>query len=74
MDGREYRFVSDREFDQMVARGELLEWAQFAGNRYGTPRAPVGQKIAEGTPCLLEIDLAGARQVRRAVPGARWSS
>lgn len=69
-DGREYRFVSDREFDAMAARGELLEWAQFAGYRYGTPREPVEEKLAAGVPVLLEIDLAGARQVRRVVPGA----
>lgn len=69
-DGREYRFVSERDFDAMISSGELLEWAQFAGNRYGTPRAPVEQRLASGVPVLLEIDLAGARQVRRAVPGA----
>ncbi len=70
VDGREYRFVDDREFDQMVACGELLEWAEFAGHRYGTPRAPLEEKLAAGVPCLLEIDLAGARQVRRSMPGA----
>lgn len=69
-DGREYHFVSDAEFDRLAARGELLEWAQFAGNRYGTPRAPVMRRLAEGVPALLEIDLAGARQVRRAIPAA----
>lgn len=70
IDGREYRFVSDREFDAMAARGELLEWARFAGYRYGTPLEPVEEKLAAGVPVLLEIDLAGARQVRRVVPGA----
>jgi guanylate kinase len=70
VDGREYHFVSDAEFDAMVASGEFLEWARFAGNRYGTPRAPVEAKIAAGIPALLEIDLAGARQVRQAVPDA----
>lgn len=69
-DGREYHFVTDAEFDRMLERGELLEWARFAGNRYGTPAAPVREKIAEGVPALLEIDLAGARQVRRALPEA----
>ena len=54
----------------MLASGEFLEWARFADNRYGTPRAPVEEKIAAGIPALLEIDLAGARQVRRAVPEA----
>jgi len=69
-DGREYHFVSEPDFDAMTERGELLEWAHFAGHRYGTPRAPVQEKLAAGVPVLLEIDLAGARQVRRAVPGA----
>ena len=54
----------------MVARGELLEWARFAGKMYGTPRAPVEERIAAGTPTLLEIDIEGARQVRSEVPGA----
>ena len=70
MDGREYHFVSDEAFDAMVARGELLEWASFAGHRYGTPREPVARRIAAGVPALLEIDIDGARQVRRAVPDA----
>jgi guanylate kinase len=70
VDGREYHFVSDAEFDAMLAGQEFLEWARFADNRYGTPRAPVGEKLAAGTPALLEIDLAGARQVRQAVPDA----
>jgi guanylate kinase len=70
VDGREYYFVTAAEFGQMLARGELLEWAAFAGNRYGTPRGPVTEKLAAGVPVLLEIDLAGARQVRQAVPDA----
>ena len=65
--GREYYFVDDREFDRMVSAGELLEWAEFAGNKYGTPRDPVCQRIERGIPALLEIDVAGARQVRQAV-------
>ena len=68
--GREYFFVDDREFDRMIAAGELLEWASFVGHRHGTPRAPVEEKLAAGIPVLLEIDLAGARQVRAAVPDA----
>jgi len=70
VDGREYHFVSDAAFDAMVARGELLEWATFAGRKYGTPKAPVARRAAEGVPTLLEIDIEGARQVRDAVPGA----
>jgi guanylate kinase len=71
VDGREYHFVDDREFDRLVDAGALLEWAQFAGNRYGTPRDPLNAKLKMGVACLLEIDLAGARQVKAAVPDAR---
>ena len=70
VDGREYFFVDDQEFDRMIAAGELLEWASFVDHRHGTPRAPVEAKLAAGIPVLLEIDLAGARQVRAAVPDA----
>jgi guanylate kinase len=70
IDGREYHFVTEREFDRMVANNELLEWATFAGHRYGTPKQPLAERLHDGVPALLEIDLAGARQVRRAVPGA----
>jgi guanylate kinase len=70
VDGREYYFVSDAVFDRMVEDGELLEWAAFAGHRYGTPREPVARCIAAGAPALLEIDIEGARQVRRAAPDA----
>jgi guanylate kinase len=70
VDGREYHFVSDEAFDRMARQGELLEWARFAGHRYGTPRAPVAEQVAAGVPALLEIDIEGARQVRRAVPDA----
>jgi guanylate kinase len=69
--GVEYRFVTRDEFTRMVAAGELLESAEFAGNLYGTPRAPVLQRLAAGEPTLLEIDLQGARQIRTAMPDAQ---
>jgi len=69
-DGVHYRFVTREQFDRLVADGGLLEWAEFAGNRYGTPRQPVLDHLAEGRPVLLEIDLQGARQVRRSMPEA----
>ncbi|MDA0565396.1 guanylate kinase [Streptomonospora sp. S1-112] len=69
-DGVEYHFTDDAGFDRMVAQGELLEWAEFAGNRYGTPRGPVEERLAKGEPVLLEIDLQGARQVRATMPEA----
>jgi guanylate kinase len=68
--GREYYFVDDEEFDRLIASGELLEWATFVDHRHGTPRVPVEEKLAAGVPVLLEIDLAGARQVRAADPDA----
>ncbi len=71
VEGREYHFIDDNEFDRLVASGALLEWARFAGHRYGTPREPLKEKLDAGVACLLEIDLAGARQVRRAEPDAR---
>jgi guanylate kinase len=70
LDGREYFFISEQDFEKMAVRGELLESARFAGNRYGTPRAPVQERLDQAKPALLEIDVAGARQVRAVVPGA----
>jgi guanylate kinase len=64
VNGREYYFVDNSEFDRMLAAGELLEWNEFAGNRYGTPREPLRERIERGELALLEIDLNGARQVR----------
>ncbi|MCU1464836.1 MAG: guanylate kinase [Actinomycetia bacterium] len=69
--GVPYFFVDDAGFDRLVAEGELLEWAEFAGNRYGTPRRAVEERLAAGVPTLLEIDLQGARQVRQAMPEAQ---
>jgi len=66
--GKDYYFVSREEFRQMVDRGELLEWAEFAGNCYGTPRQPVAEKIGEGKTAILEIELEGARQIRGSFP------
>jgi len=71
-DGVQYYFVDREQFDRMVAAGELLEHAEFAGNRYGTPRQPVLDHLAAGVPTILEIDLSGARQVRQSMPGARF--
>ena len=68
--GREYHVISEQEFDDMAARGELLESARYVGYGYGTPRAPVQDRLDRGVPALLEIDVAGARQVRDAVPDA----
>ena len=70
--GVNYWFISDDEFDALVASDNLLEWALVHGiHRYGTPRQPVLKALAEGRACLLELDLAGARRVRRKMPESR---
>jgi len=70
-DGVQYHFVDHARFDQMLAAGDFLEWAEYAGNLYGTPREPVQDRLAVGLPALLVIDLRGARQVREAMPNAQ---
>ena len=70
LDGREYHFVDPQRFDQMVAHGEFLEWANVHGNRYGTSRQAVLQVISSGQDVMLEIDYQGALQVRRIFPQA----
>lgn len=70
VDGVNYFYVSDDQFDSMIANQELLEWANYAGNRYGTPRKPVEEKLAAGIPVLLEIEVQGAKQIREAMPQA----
>lgn len=68
--GREYYFVSDAEFDRMIAEGAFLEWAQVHGRRYGTARQAIEARIAAGEDVLLEIDYQGALQIRRQYPDA----
>ena len=70
VEGEHYFFLERRQFQQRVERGGFLEWAEFAGNLYGTPRQPVESRLASGRPVLLEIELEGARQVRRSFPAA----
>jgi guanylate kinase len=71
VDGVHYHFVDRDTFARLVDAGELLEWAEFAGNLYGTPREPVLAQLRRGLPALLKIDLQGARQVRQAMPEAQ---
>jgi len=71
IDGVHYHFVDRPEFLRLAEAGQLLEWAEFAGNLYGTPRGPVEERLALGNAMLLKIDLQGARQVRLAMPEAR---
>jgi guanylate kinase len=70
INAKHYYFVSREQFDMMIAQEELLEWAQFAGNCYGTPRKQVEEKIQQGKWVLLEIELDGARQIRTSFPEA----
>ena len=72
VEGIDYYFVDRERFAKLVEAGELLEHAEFAGNRYGTPRQAVLDHIAAGIPTILEIELAGARQVRKSMPEARF--
>ncbi|MGH3995434.1 MAG: guanylate kinase, partial [Pseudonocardiaceae bacterium] len=69
-DGEHYHFVDRATFDRMVADGELLEHAEYAGNCYGTPRQPVLDALRAGMPTLLEIEVQGAMQIRAAMPDA----
>ena len=70
-DGREYFFVSNPDFDRMVAEGAFLEHARVFDNQYGTSKGQLQQKLAAGHDVILEIDWQGARQVRVALPGCR---
>jgi guanylate kinase len=69
-DGREYHFVTDSEFGRMVARGEFLEHNRVHGNRYGTSRAEVLPRLARGEDVVLDVDVQGASDLRRAYPKA----
>ncbi len=69
-DGVDYHFLSNEEFDDAIAANEFLEWAEFAGNRYGTPRKAVEESLRNGKSVLLEIEIDGAKQVKAKVPDA----
>lgn len=70
VDGRDYHFVGNTGFDELIARGELLEWSEIHGGlqRSGTPRAPVERALGDGRPVLVEVDLHGARALKAAMP------
>jgi guanylate kinase len=70
VDGVDYRFVDRPTFEAMVADGDLLEWAEYAGNLYGTPRGPAAAAVARGEVVLLDIEVQGALQVKAADPDA----
>jgi guanylate kinase len=70
VDGRDYRFLSEAEFESRVEAGNFLEHAAYSGHRYGTLRKAVEDRLAEGRSVVLEIEVQGARQVRAAMPEA----
>ncbi|WP_137669456.1 guanylate kinase [Sphaerospermopsis reniformis] len=70
INGQNYYFITRSQFEKLVAQGEFLEWAEFAGNYYGTPRAAVLEQIQSGKLVILEIELEGARQIRTSYPNA----
>ena len=69
-DGIEYFFLSDAEFERLLEDDQLLEWAEYSGRRYGTPRGPVLAELEDGHHVLLDIENLGAMQVKRAYPKA----
>jgi guanylate kinase len=69
-DGVHYHFLSRDQFDERVAAGDFVEWAEYSGNRYGTLRSELDQRVDEGSPVVLEIEVQGARQVREKMPEA----
>jgi len=70
-DGQSYYFLGKEQFQRWIEEGKLLEWAEYAGNYYGTPRQPVEDQIAQGKTVLLEIEVVGARQIQQTFPAAR---
>lgn len=68
-EGREYFFITKEEFERRIAAGAFLEWAQYGGNYYGSPKDGVLPKLAEGKVVVDELEVQGARQVKAAVPG-----
>jgi guanylate kinase len=70
-DGVDYFYISNEEFDRRISNNEFLEWAEFAGSKYGTPASAVKEKLQQGLNVILEIEIDGARQVRKSSPDAK---
>ncbi len=68
--GKDYFFISDAKFDRMVAAGDFLEWAEFVGNRYGTPRSFIEEKIDQKQTVIMDVDIQGALQIKQKMPEA----
>lgn len=71
LDGVDYYYISSAEFERRIEDSEFLEWAEFAGAKYGTPASAVNEKLASGFNVVLEIEIDGARQVRKSMPTAQ---
>ena len=72
VDGQNYFFISRDEFEEMIKNGQLIEYAEYNGNYYGTPRAFVEQMLSEGKNVILEIEVKGAMQVKKVMPDATF--
>lgn len=70
VEGKDYYFLTRDRFQEAIADGQFLEWAEYAGNYYGTPRALIEEKFARGQRVLLEIEVLGAKQIQKTFPGA----
>lgn len=68
IDGKDYYFISFPEFENMIAKGEVLEHAQYGSNLYGTPKAPVDKWLSEGKTVILKIEVQGAENIKRMYP------
>jgi guanylate kinase len=71
IDGRDYHFCSRSEFEEAIADGEFLEWAEYAGNYYGTPKTKIKEQLEQGHSILLEIETVGARAIAKLFPDSR---
>lgn len=71
VDGKDYYFVTKEQFEENIEKGEMLEWAVYNGNYYGTPKAPIEKWINEGKTVILEIEVQGADKIRQQLPDVR---
>ena len=67
--GKQYYFLQKEEFEELISQGKMLEYAQYVGNYYGTPREPVEQWMAQGKDVVLEIEVQGGAQIKKLMPG-----
>jgi guanylate kinase len=71
IEGKDYYFLNHHSFEEKIAAGQFLEWAEYAGNYYGTPQSAIANQLAAGQTIILEIELEGARQVYQSFPQGR---